>query len=466
MAWSSTARSCSARDLALAPSARARRAGTSGAGSCRRGRRGTGGVVRVVMGSPVRVGWRGGPNGMRTFDAHSLNTVRARLIYGLYPVFMARDAARKLHFCIHRVFNEVAMKTFPLNAWYAAAYDVEVKAALLPPHDLRPEDRACSGASDGQRRRAGRRLLAPPAAAVQGPAARRPDHLRLPRPGVQRRRPLHPHAVAGNAQPVGLRARLPGRARSTASSGSGPATRRWPTRRKVPDLHWNDDPAWAGDGKLITVKCDYRLVLDNLMDLTHETFVHGSQHRPARGGRGAVRRHAWRPHRHRDALDGGHRRAAVLGRRRSSTPPATRARSTAGRSSASRRRARSPSTSAWRRPAAARAEDGAAATARRASTATCSTPSRPRPRRTCHYFWAFARNYCLGEQRLTHELREGVATHLPRGRTDPRSPAAGHRRAPRLQLLQPQHRRRLDVGAAADRQDGRGRDAGARAAAA
>jgi len=29
---------------------------------------------------------------------------------------------------------------------------------------------------------------------------------------------------------------------------------------------------------------------------------------------------------------------------------------------------------------------------------------------TCHYFWAFARNYCLGEQRLTHLLREGVAT--------------------------------------------------------
>jgi phenylpropionate dioxygenase-like ring-hydroxylating dioxygenase large terminal subunit len=28
---------------------------------------------------------------------------------------------------------------------------------------------------------------------------------------------------------------------------------------------------------------------------------------------------------------------------------------------------------------------------------------------TCHYFWAFARNYCLGDQRLTHELREGVA---------------------------------------------------------
>ncbi|MDB5846444.1 MAG: vanillate demethylase subunit, partial [Rhodoferax sp.] len=28
---------------------------------------------------------------------------------------------------------------------------------------------------------------------------------------------------------------------------------------------------------------------------------------------------------------------------------------------------------------------------------------------SCLYFWAFARNYCLGEQRLTHQLREGVA---------------------------------------------------------
>jgi vanillate O-demethylase monooxygenase subunit len=33
----------------------------------------------------------------------------------------------------------------------------------------------------------------------------------------------------------------------------------------------------------------------------------------------------------------------------------------------------------------------------------------PETERTCLYFWAFARNYCLHEQRLTHELREGVA---------------------------------------------------------
>ena len=34
----------------------------------------------------------------------------------------------------------------------------------------------------------------------------------------------------------------------------------------------------------------------------------------------------------------------------------------------------------------------------------------PETDKTCHYFWAFARNYCLSEQRLTHELREGVSS--------------------------------------------------------
>ena len=68
----------------------------------------------------------------------------------------------------------------------------------------------------------------------------------------------------------------PGRSSATASSGCGPATPRSPTRTSVPDLHWNDDPEWAGDGKLIHLECGYKLIVDNLMDLTHETFVHGA----------------------------------------------------------------------------------------------------------------------------------------------------------------------------------------------
>ncbi|WP_260923959.1 aromatic ring-hydroxylating dioxygenase subunit alpha [Novosphingobium sp. 9] len=44
----------------------------------------------------------------------------------------------------------------------------------------------------------------------------------------------------------------------------------------IPELPWADDPEWAGDGSMTEVKADYRLVIDNLMDLTHETFVHSS----------------------------------------------------------------------------------------------------------------------------------------------------------------------------------------------
>ena len=44
----------------------------------------------------------------------------------------------------------------------------------------------------------------------------------------------------------------------------------------VPDMHQMDSPEWAGDGETIHADCNYQLVLDNLMDLTHEEFVHSS----------------------------------------------------------------------------------------------------------------------------------------------------------------------------------------------
>jgi vanillate O-demethylase monooxygenase subunit len=44
---------------------------------------------------------------------------------------------------------------------------------------------------------------------------------------------------------------------------------------KLPDLHWNDATEWVGEGgTFVSLKCDWRLVVDNLMDLTHETYVH------------------------------------------------------------------------------------------------------------------------------------------------------------------------------------------------
>ena len=55
---------------------------------------------------------------------------------------------------------------------------------------------------------------------------------------------MHPDAVAGEAERFGPRAR--------------------------------SDPQWEGDGDTLFARCDYRLLVDNLMDLTHETFVHST----------------------------------------------------------------------------------------------------------------------------------------------------------------------------------------------
>jgi phenylpropionate dioxygenase-like ring-hydroxylating dioxygenase large terminal subunit len=44
----------------------------------------------------------------------------------------------------------------------------------------------------------------------------------------------------------------------------------------IPDMHQMDHPEWTGDGMTIHAECNYQLVVDNLMDLTHEEFVHGS----------------------------------------------------------------------------------------------------------------------------------------------------------------------------------------------
>jgi vanillate O-demethylase monooxygenase subunit len=45
---------------------------------------------------------------------------------------------------------------------------------------------------------------------------------------------------------------------------------------KLPDLHWAESDQWAYGGGLYHIACDYRLMIDNLMDLTHETYVHAS----------------------------------------------------------------------------------------------------------------------------------------------------------------------------------------------
>ncbi len=43
---------------------------------------------------------------------------------------------------------------------------------------------------------------------------------------------------------------------------------------QLPELVWGDNPDWAYGGGLYHIKCDFRLMIDNLMDLTHETYIH------------------------------------------------------------------------------------------------------------------------------------------------------------------------------------------------
>ena len=45
---------------------------------------------------------------------------------------------------------------------------------------------------------------------------------------------------------------------------------------KLPRLQWAESPDWSYGGGLYHVQCDYRLMIDNLMDLTHETYVHAT----------------------------------------------------------------------------------------------------------------------------------------------------------------------------------------------
>lgn len=45
---------------------------------------------------------------------------------------------------------------------------------------------------------------------------------------------------------------------------------------KLHHLPWAESDEWVYGGGMFHIACDYRLMIDNLMDLTHETYVHAS----------------------------------------------------------------------------------------------------------------------------------------------------------------------------------------------
>ena len=297
---------------------------------------------------------------------------------------------------------------FPMNAWYAAAYDVDVGRQLLARTVCKHKMvlfRTTEGQVSALEDACWHRLLPLSMGRLEG------DQVICAY-----------HGLAYNAQ--GRCTHMPSQETLNPSAcvRSFPVVQKhrfvwvWPgdpakaDPALVPDMHWNDDPLWAGDGKLITVKCDYRLVVDNLMDLTHETFVHGSSI-----GNDAVAEAPF-------VATHGDRFATVTRWMENIDPPPFWA------GQLYEARGYRGKVDRWQiirfeAPCTVTIDVGVAEAGSGAPPSEGNPGDRskgvngfvlntitPETDGTCHYFWAFARNYCLGEQRLTHQLREGVAT--------------------------------------------------------
>lgn len=172
----------------------------------------------------------------------------------------------------------------------------------------------------------------------------------------------------------------------------------------IPDMHWNDDPDWAGDGKMIEVKCNYRLVVDNLMDLTHETFVHA--------GSIGDRNVAEAPF---DVIHDDETATVIRWMKGIDPPPFWK-------SQLNKVMDHDGRVDRWQiikfqAPCTVNIDVGVAVENTGAPNGDRSkgvngyvlNTITPSTEQTCLYFWAFVRNYNLKDQANTIELREGVA---------------------------------------------------------
>ena len=168
------------------------------------------------------------------------------------------------------------MLAHPLNAWYVAAWDHEVSSAQLLARTVanRPmalyrtdEDRPVALADACWHR------LAPLSMGkrVGGDEVQCPYHgLRFNSAGrctfMPAQDTINPSAMVPSF-PVIERHRF-------VWVWPGDPTRADPGL--VPDMRQMESPDWAGDGHTIHLDANYQLVVDNLMDLTHEEFVHAA----------------------------------------------------------------------------------------------------------------------------------------------------------------------------------------------
>lgn len=162
---------------------------------------------------------------------------------------------------------------FLRNAWYAGAWGHEVQGETLLPRKLLGDRVVVFRKSDGT------------AAALEDRCSHRFAPLSIGRKEGDCVRCMY-HGLVFDA--AGVCVEEPGRTRPAPNLDirSYPVAERWkliwiwmgdPALADpdlIPDCHFQDDPAWASIPALLHYAADYRLILDNLMDFSHLTFVH------------------------------------------------------------------------------------------------------------------------------------------------------------------------------------------------
>jgi phenylpropionate dioxygenase-like ring-hydroxylating dioxygenase large terminal subunit len=164
-------------------------------------------------------------------------------------------------------------KPFPLNAWYAAAWGHEIKHELSA-RTVCAKDIVLYRRSDGEvaalEDACWHRLVPLSLGQIVGDDVMCGYHgIRFNSAGrctfMPAQKTINPSACV-RAFPVVERHRM---------VWVWPGDPALADAAKVPDFHWNDGDEWVGEGgTYYGLKCDYRLIIDNLMDLTHETYVH------------------------------------------------------------------------------------------------------------------------------------------------------------------------------------------------
>ena len=164
-------------------------------------------------------------------------------------------------------------KSYPLNAWYAVSWDYEIAKGRMLPRTICEKPlifyRKLSGQAVAMDDACWHRLAPLSKGTLRGDIVVCPYHGLEFEPGgrcvhMPSQETINPSACVRTYPLV--------EAHRLAWIWMGDPAKA--DLALVPDLHWNDDPEWAGDGGTLHLKCNYLLAVDNLMDLTHETFVH------------------------------------------------------------------------------------------------------------------------------------------------------------------------------------------------